>query len=176
MDTETAKDRPLKEDTRLLGRVLGDVLRAQTGEAGFARVEAIRQTAIRFRRAAGGDAADARDELAAKRAKLADYLVKHGAMASRSETPVVPVPADPVDQPGRTIVSAKGALDLVIAMAADGRYMDSPLLHMAPKVAKAWSAKGFTPARAIVSKTARDAAPCNATYNATDATDWVRAN
>ena len=65
----------------------------------------------------------ARDELAAKRAKLADYLVKHGAMASRSETPVVPVPADPVDQPGRTIVSAKGALDLVIAMAADGRYM-----------------------------------------------------
>jgi hypothetical protein len=47
---------------------------------------------------------------------------------------------------------------------------------MAPKVAKAWSANGFTPARAIVSKTARDAAPCNATYNATDATDWVRAN
>ena len=64
----------------------------------------------------------------------------------------------------------------VALRAADGRYMDSPLLHMAPKVAKAWSAKGFTPARAIVSKTARDAAPCNATYNATDATDWVRAN
>ena len=41
-----------KEDTRLLGRLLGDVLRAQTGEEGFARIEAIRQTAIRFRRAA----------------------------------------------------------------------------------------------------------------------------
>ena len=28
------KDLPLKEDTRLLGRVLGDVVRAQTGAAG----------------------------------------------------------------------------------------------------------------------------------------------
>ena len=50
------KDLPLKEDTRLLGRVLGDVLRAQTGDAGFERIEAIRQTAIRFRRATGAEA------------------------------------------------------------------------------------------------------------------------
>ena len=57
-----------------------------------------------------------------------------------------------------------------------GGYMDSPLLHMAPKIVKAWEAKGFTPARAVVSKAARDAAPCNATYNATEATDWIRAN
>jgi phosphoenolpyruvate carboxylase len=64
MDSAIAKDRPLKEDIRLLGRVLGDVLRAQTGEAGFDRIEAIRQTAIRFRRGAG-DAAAAREELAA---------------------------------------------------------------------------------------------------------------
>ena len=54
------KDLPLREDTRLLGRLLGDVLREQTGDAGFLRVEAIRQTAIRFRRAdqrrsAGGE-------------------------------------------------------------------------------------------------------------------------
>src|SRR4029079_1432688 len=48
-----------------LGRVLGDVLRAQTGEGGYARIEAIRQTAIRFRRAEGADAAAARTELAA---------------------------------------------------------------------------------------------------------------
>ena len=40
-----------REDTRLLGRLLGDVLRAQAGEAGYARIEAIRRTAIRFRRA-----------------------------------------------------------------------------------------------------------------------------
>ena len=34
MDAAIDKDRPLKEDTRLLGRVLGDVLRAQTGWLG----------------------------------------------------------------------------------------------------------------------------------------------
>ena len=50
------KDLPVKEDTRLLGRVLGDVLRAQLGNDGFERIEAIRQTAIGFRRAAGAEA------------------------------------------------------------------------------------------------------------------------
>jgi phosphoenolpyruvate carboxylase len=59
------KELPLREDTRLLGRVLGDVLRAQTGDTGFGRIEAIRQTAIRFRRAAGGEASAARDALSA---------------------------------------------------------------------------------------------------------------
>ena len=52
----TDKDLPLRDDTRLLGRLLGDVLRAQTGEEGFARIEAIRQTAIRFRRSGPGEA------------------------------------------------------------------------------------------------------------------------
>ena len=65
MDAPADKDFPLKEDTRLLGRVLGDVLRAQTGEEGFARIEAIRQTAIHLRRASPGDAAaHVKDELA----------------------------------------------------------------------------------------------------------------
>jgi phosphoenolpyruvate carboxylase len=59
------KEMPLREDTRLLGRVLGDVLRAQAGEAGFSRIEAIRQTAIRFRRGEGEDAAGARAALSA---------------------------------------------------------------------------------------------------------------
>ena len=63
MDIAADKDLPLKEDTRLLGRLLGDVLRAQTGEAGFARVEAIRQTAIRFRRAGPADAPAVKREL-----------------------------------------------------------------------------------------------------------------
>jgi phosphoenolpyruvate carboxylase len=44
------KDAPLKEDIRLLGRLLGDVLREQEGEAVFGVVETIRQTAVRFRR------------------------------------------------------------------------------------------------------------------------------
>ena len=54
--TDADKDLPLREDTRLLGRLLGDVLRAQTGESGYARIEAIRQTAVRFRRAVEDDA------------------------------------------------------------------------------------------------------------------------
>ncbi|HEY1458519.1 MAG TPA: phosphoenolpyruvate carboxylase [Casimicrobiaceae bacterium] len=63
MDAATDKDLPLKEDTRLLGRLLGDVLRAQTGAAGFERIEAIRQTAIRFRRASGDEAVNVKLEL-----------------------------------------------------------------------------------------------------------------
>jgi phosphoenolpyruvate carboxylase len=44
------RDEPLKEDIRLLGRLLGDVLRDQEGAAVFDTVETIRQTAVRFRR------------------------------------------------------------------------------------------------------------------------------
>src|SRR5512145_1078102 len=44
------KDLPLKEDIRLLGRLLGDTLREQEGEDTFRLIEQIRQTAIRFRR------------------------------------------------------------------------------------------------------------------------------
>ena len=44
------KDAPLKEDIRLLGRLLGDVLRSQEGDAVFEVVETVRQTAVRFRR------------------------------------------------------------------------------------------------------------------------------
>ncbi|NRR28707.1 phosphoenolpyruvate carboxylase [Oxalobacteraceae bacterium] len=51
------KDAPLKEDIRLLGRLLGDVLRDQEGEEVFAVVETIRQTAVRFRREADAGAA-----------------------------------------------------------------------------------------------------------------------
>jgi phosphoenolpyruvate carboxylase len=51
------KDAPLKEDIRLLGRLLGDVLRAQEGEDVYAVVETIRQTAVRFRREADAGAA-----------------------------------------------------------------------------------------------------------------------
>lgn len=44
------KDAPLKDDIRLLGRLLGDVLRDQEGPDVFAVVENIRQTAVRFHR------------------------------------------------------------------------------------------------------------------------------
>ncbi|MFX8090362.1 phosphoenolpyruvate carboxylase, partial [Acinetobacter baumannii] len=48
--SSAAKDQPLKEDIRFLGRLLGDVLREQEGGAAFETVETIRQTAVRFRR------------------------------------------------------------------------------------------------------------------------------
>jgi phosphoenolpyruvate carboxylase len=41
------------------------VLRAQIGDDGFERIEAIRQAAIRYRRSSGTDADRLRDELAA---------------------------------------------------------------------------------------------------------------
>ena len=49
-DKPSDKDAPLKRDVRLLGRVLGDTLKAVEGEAMFERVEAIRQQAVKFRR------------------------------------------------------------------------------------------------------------------------------
>src|ERR1700674_1139774 len=47
---EADKDRPLRGDTRLLGRILGDTVREQQGAAVFDTIERIRQTSIRFRR------------------------------------------------------------------------------------------------------------------------------
>src|ERR1700680_4278889 len=44
------KDLPLRDDVRLLGRILGDTVREQEGEAIFDIVERIRQTSIRFHR------------------------------------------------------------------------------------------------------------------------------
>src|SRR6476646_495156 len=44
------KDRPLRDDIRLLGRLLGDTVREQQGEAVFGVVERIRQTSVRFHR------------------------------------------------------------------------------------------------------------------------------
>jgi len=57
------KDLQLREDTRLLGRLLGEVLREQAGDAVYARIEAIRQTAIRFRRAGQDQAPAVKTEL-----------------------------------------------------------------------------------------------------------------
>lgn len=44
------KDQPLRDDIRLLGRVLGDTIRDQEGTDIFDLVERIRQTSIRFHR------------------------------------------------------------------------------------------------------------------------------
>jgi phosphoenolpyruvate carboxylase len=44
------KDLPLRDDIRLLGRLLGDTVREQEGDEVFAIVEQIRQTSVRFDR------------------------------------------------------------------------------------------------------------------------------
>jgi len=54
----TRDDSALRDDIRLLGRVLGEVLKAYEGPAMFDAIEEIRQTSARFRR--HGDPADAR--------------------------------------------------------------------------------------------------------------------
>ncbi|MFG1345389.1 phosphoenolpyruvate carboxylase [Xanthobacter autotrophicus DSM 431] len=49
-DAEDVKDQPLRDDIRLLGRILGDTVREQQGEEVFDLVERIRQMSIRFHR------------------------------------------------------------------------------------------------------------------------------
>lgn len=55
------KDKPLFDDIRLLGRMLGDVVREQEGSRMFELIENVRQLCVRFRR---DDDLDARAELA----------------------------------------------------------------------------------------------------------------
>lgn len=49
-------EKPLVEDIRLLGRILGDVIREQEGEAAFDLVERIRKLSVAFRRHADHEA------------------------------------------------------------------------------------------------------------------------
>ena len=51
-----ANERPLVEDIRLLGRILGDVIREQEGPAAFDLIEQIRKLSVAFRRDADTDA------------------------------------------------------------------------------------------------------------------------
>ena len=64
MNDKSDLDSELREDVRLLGRLLGRVLQERTGEAGYALVENVRQTAVRFRRERPGEAGAVRAELA----------------------------------------------------------------------------------------------------------------
>jgi len=53
LSSDADKDAPLREDTRLLGRILGEVLKQTIGEEGFATVETVRVKAVQLRREAG---------------------------------------------------------------------------------------------------------------------------
>jgi phosphoenolpyruvate carboxylase len=58
------KEHLLREDRRLLGRLLGEVIRSQAGEAELERIERIRQTAVRFRKEEGEAGGQSREQLA----------------------------------------------------------------------------------------------------------------
>ena len=46
----SSKDVPLRDDIRLLGRILGDTLREQEGDARYELIENVRRSAVRFRK------------------------------------------------------------------------------------------------------------------------------
>ena len=50
MDFDNEADRPLRDDIRLLGRLLGDTVRDQEGSPSFDVVESVRQSAIALHR------------------------------------------------------------------------------------------------------------------------------
>ncbi len=56
VDSKKDKDRPLIEDIRLLGRILGDVIREQEGAAVYEIVEKVRKLSVAFRRHADAQA------------------------------------------------------------------------------------------------------------------------
>jgi len=72
------KDAPLREDIRLLGRILGETLRDQDGDEAFQTVERIRQLAISFHR---DDQSTARDALEALFNDLPDSRITYVARA-----------------------------------------------------------------------------------------------
>ena len=60
---DAMKNRPLIEDVRLVGRILGDVIREQEGDAAYALIERIRQLAVADRIADDAKAGRALDRL-----------------------------------------------------------------------------------------------------------------
>ncbi len=58
-----AKNKPLVEDIRLLGRILGDVIREQEGAAAFELIERVRQLSVAYRLKADAGAGRALDRL-----------------------------------------------------------------------------------------------------------------
>jgi phosphoenolpyruvate carboxylase len=58
-----AKNKPLVEDIRLLGRVLGDVIREQAGAAAFDLIERVRQLSVAYRLKADASAGRVLDRL-----------------------------------------------------------------------------------------------------------------
>ena len=62
-DDAAAKNKPLVDDIRLLGRILGDVIREQEGQAAFDLVERIRKLSVAYRLKSDTQAGRALDRL-----------------------------------------------------------------------------------------------------------------
>ncbi len=62
-DDAAAKNKPLVEDIRLLGRILGDVIREQEGKPAFELIERIRQLSVAYRLKADASAGRVLDRL-----------------------------------------------------------------------------------------------------------------
>ena len=62
-DEAVAKNKPLVEDIRLLGRILGDVIREQEGTEAFELIERIRQLSVAYRLKADASAGRVLDRL-----------------------------------------------------------------------------------------------------------------
>jgi phosphoenolpyruvate carboxylase len=63
MQDAAAKNRPLVEDIRLLGRILGDVIREQEGKEAFELIERMRQLSVAYRLKADASAGRVLDRL-----------------------------------------------------------------------------------------------------------------
>ncbi|HLL18478.1 MAG TPA: phosphoenolpyruvate carboxylase [Rubrivivax sp.] len=63
MGEAAAKNKPLVEDIRLLGRILGDVIREQEGTAAFDLIERVRQLSVAYRLKADASAGRVLDRL-----------------------------------------------------------------------------------------------------------------
>ncbi|MFN5810747.1 MAG: phosphoenolpyruvate carboxylase, partial [Burkholderiales bacterium] len=61
----SSHERPLVDDIRWLGRILGDIIREQEGDKAFALVEQIRRLSVAFRRDADTQAGTALKKLLA---------------------------------------------------------------------------------------------------------------
>jgi len=112
------RERPLREDIRLVGRVLGDAIRQQQGEAAFATVERIRQISIAFRRQ--GDAADRRELEATLDSLSHDRTIEVGARVQLL-FPISPYRRGPAQHPpdarggGEWVSSPRGTLQDALA-------------------------------------------------------------
>ena len=56
MESNSPKEKPLLDDIRLLGQILGDTIREQEGDIMFARIENIRRLSVALERNADVEA------------------------------------------------------------------------------------------------------------------------